>query len=249
MYRLKNWYLDAHKEGVRGHGDCYDNPRFFSGQLITTSYIKKIEVEDEESRLKLFTESGSCYVLEFADINDVAMETTQKMLESMNAVVDLQKCIALKEERIKSTIKGVSELLKPNELYVFMTGGQGIIEAYFKSNDDAVVSIPVRVHIGTIQDSIIVADWVSGLCDWRIFPSVCVVKPYHWSDNIEAVYIENVGETFVFMGSKREIPCNSGEVTVIKSEEYTGEGLFSPDAVNGKCLFSAGASDDKSEEK
>lgn len=82
------------------------------------------------------------------------------------------------------------------------------------------------------------ADWSTRLCDWRIFLSVFDVKPYHWSDNLEAVHIENVGENFMFVGSNGEILCKSGVVTLIKSEEYVGEGLLSPDAVNGKCLLS-----------
>lgn len=238
MYRLKNWCLDKFRRGYRGHGECYGNPNFFSGQLVTTSCIMRIEVEDEEKQLKLFTESGSCYVLKYADINDTAIEPTQKVFDSMNVVIDLQRCIALKKERITVTKEKVAELLKSNELYVIMTGGQGVAEAYFKREDGVVIPVSVTVHIGTFQDSILVVDWATGLCDWRIFPSALVVKPYHWSDNLEAVHIENVGEDFVFLGSKREIICKSGEVTVIKSEEYVGEGLFSPDAVNGKCAFS-----------
>lgn len=249
MYRLKNWNLEESELDYIGRGTCYENPRFFSGEFITTSRILRVEVENEENRMKIFTFSGSCYVLEYADICPFMAESTQNVLRIMNVEVDLQRCIALREERINATKKKMSELLNPNELYVIMPGSMSIEEAYFKGKDEAITQIDIRVHIGTFVDSILVGDWITGLCDWRIFPSIGAVKPYHWSDSIEAVYIENVGETFVFMGSKREIPCNSGEVTVIKSEEYTGEGLFSPDAVNGKCLFSAGASDDKSEEE
>lgn len=244
MYRLKEWSLGTSPHGFRCHGNCYDNPSFFSGQLVTTSHIIRIEVDDKEKQLKLFTESGSCYILKYADINDFAIESTQEVLKGMNVVVDLQKCVALKEKRIESTKKKLEKLLNPNELYVVMTGGQGVTEAYFKGKDNAITQIAVSVHEGMIQDSILVADWLTGLCDWRIFPSACAVEPYHWSDNLEAVHIENVGDDFKFKGSKREIPCKSGVVTVIKKEEYIGEGLFFPDAVNGKCLFSAGISDE-----
>ena len=80
---------------------------------------------------------------------------------------------------------------------------------------------------------------MKGLCDWRIFPSVFSVQPYHWSDGLKAVHIENAGEPFVFKGSCGDIVCKSGEVTVVKEEDFVGEGLFSPDTVNGKCLSSA----------
>lgn len=59
------------------------------------------------------------------------------------------------------------------------------------------------------------------------------------TDGLKAVYIENVGEPFVFKGSCGDIVCKSGEVTVVKEEDFVGEGLFSPDTVNGKCLFLA----------
>lgn len=237
MYRLKEWFLEETERGFRGRGACYDNPKFFNGKFIHTSPILRIEVENEENRLKIFTRSGNCYVLEYAYIRHYTLETTQKALEEMNIVVDLQRCIALKEERINATKKKVAKLLNPNELYVIMPSGMSIEETYFKGKDGDITKIDASVHIGTFMDSIMVADY-TGLCDWRIFPSVYRVKPYHWSDNLKAVHIENVGEDFVFVGSKREILCKSGEVTVIKSEEYVGEGLFSPDAVNGKCAFS-----------
>lgn len=222
MYRLKEWFLETSRNGVRCYGNCYDNPNFFSGDFIATSHIMRIEVENEESRLKLFTESGSCYILEYADIKAHSIESTQKVLKGMDVVVDLQRCVALKEERIKATKEKLAELLNPNELYVIMTGGLGIAEAYFKREDDVVVSISVTVHTGMLRDSIIVADWDTGLCDWRIFPSVFSVKPYHWSGNLAAVHIENVGENFIFCASNGEILCRSGVVTVIKSGELVG---------------------------
>ena len=245
MYRLKDWYLGTSSNGLSGRGFCYDNPNFFSGQFITTSHIMRIEVENEEGQLKLFTKSGSCYVLAYAYIDEHRIDSTQEILKDMNVEVDLQRCIAFKEERLKATKEKVAELLNQNELYVIMAGGNGVAEAYFKREDDVVVSISVKVHIGTFQDSILVTDWDTGLCDWRIFPSPFIVKPYHWSDGLVAVHIENDGEDFIFMGSNREIPCKSGVVTVIKNEEYVGEGLFSPDAVNGKCAFSALFSDNE----
>lgn len=235
MYRLKKWYLEQAGGGFIGYGDCYGNPRFFNGEFIHTSYVVKAEVEDEENRMKLFTFSGSCYVLDFADINEVCLESTKKVLESRGIAVGLQKCIALKKQKEEDTKKKLAEILKPNELYVVMTGGRGVSEAYFKTKDGAVVPVPAVVHISMVQDSIIVSK--AGLCDWRIFPSDISVEPYHWSDYLDAVRIENAGDDFVFRGSERVIPCRSGEITVIKSKEYMGEGLFSPDAVNGKCLW------------
>lgn len=208
--------------GARAHGSCYGNPKFDNGMVVTTSHIERVEVEKAEKRLKLFTKSGSCYVLEYADINDFAVQSTQYVLDSMGVTVALQSCIALREERREAIKEKLAELLNVHELYVVMTGGQGVAEAYFKTGDGVIVPISVSVHTGTFQDSIIVTDWDNGLCDWRIFPSDFIVEPYHWSDNLEAVHVENVGKDFIFRGPERKIPCESGTVTVIKSEEFTG---------------------------
>jgi len=242
---MKNWYLDPYNDKFRCRGHCYGNPRFFSGEFVTTSYIVRIEVEDGEERLKLFTKSGSCYILYYADINESAVEQTEKALKSMGVALDLQRCLARSKERIEATKKKVAELIKPNELYVVMTGGYGVAEAYFKDKDEVIEPIRVNTHIGTIQDSILVTDFLKGLCDWRIFPNVFCVQPYHWSDGLDAVHIDNVGENFMFKGSQKDILCESGKVTVIKHEDYVGEGLLSPDAVNGKCVFFDGKSNDE----
>lgn len=44
------------------------------------------------------------------------------------------------------------------------------------------------------------------------------------TDGLKAVYIENVGEPFVFKGSCGDIVCKSGEVTVVKEEDFVGGG-------------------------
>lgn len=110
--------------------------------------------------------------MEYADINDSKIESTQKVLKGMDVVVDLQICVALRAERIEATKKKLAD---------------------------------------------------QGLCDWRIFSSLFLAKPYHWSDNLEAVHIENVGENFMFEGSKNKILCKSGAVTLIKIEKYVEE--------------------------
>lgn len=234
MYQLKKWYLEMNSNGFRGHGNCYDNPNFFNGDYITTSYAVRIEAEEEEERLKLFTQSGSCYMMRYEDISEASLELTKKVLESRGIAVDLQKCVALKRKKEDAAHEKIKEILKPNELYVVMPGGLGVNEAYFKTKEGNVVAIPVKVHTGRLQNSVIVSDWENGLCDWRIFPAVVSVKLYHWSDYLEAVRIENVGESFMFEGFGRSILCKSGEITVIRSRDYTEEDLTSTDAVNRK---------------
>ena len=237
MFRLKQWSLRAAGDGFIGCGDCYGNPNFFAGEYIFTSAVVRTQAGEKD--LKLFTLSGSCYVLEYADISEGGLESTREVLAGRGIGIDLEKCMGLKGEKEKAIIKKAEGFLRPGELYVVMTGGLGVSEAYFKAQDGSVAPIHIKVHTGMFQDSVIVADWMKGLCDWRIFPSVFSVQPYHWSDGLKAVHIENAGEPFVFKGSCGDIVCKSGEVTVVKEEDFVGEGLFSPDTVNGECLSSA----------
>ena len=76
-----------------------------------------------------------------------------------------------------------------------------------------------------------------GQVDFRYFPNVNM-QPYHWSDGLESVYIHNIDTyDFMFQGTKEDILCAQGNVTKIEKDNYTGEGLFSPDVVNGKCVL------------
>lgn len=232
MFRLKKWSLKLINDGFTGLGDCYGNPEFFDGTFVRTSYVIRAVVEDEKNQIMLFTRQGECYVLDYADISQDSLEDTGKVLESRGIGVDLKKCTALRRQKTKATIKRLMDILKPSELYVAVASGWDVTEAYFKTEKEIVIPIPVKVHTGTYQDSIMVSK--AGLCDWRIYPSCFLVRPYYWSKNLDAVRIENVGSSFTFQGAGNEILCKSGEITVIGRKEFVEAGLFSPDAASGK---------------
>jgi hypothetical protein len=64
------------------------------------------------------------------------------------------------------------------------------------------------------------------------------IEPYHYSDGLETIYIDNVGtEDFLFRDGETEILCKSGEITTIGNKYFKNEGLFSPDVVTGKGLI------------
>lgn len=149
MYRLKNWHLEMTTNGFIAWGYCYDNPEFFQGDYIRTSDIVKLEAEDNENEMRLFTTSGSCYILGYADINEIGLEVTEKVLKSRDIAFDLHKCVALREDRVEGIKKKLFQVLKPNELYVTMAGWIGILEAYFKTEENTIVPMSVKAHIGT----------------------------------------------------------------------------------------------------
>lgn len=236
MFRLRNWYLEDAGDFIRGFGECYGNPRFCEGYYIHTSRVQKIETEEQS--LKLFTKSGSCYVAAFKDANEHVLEHTQKALQLMGIPFDVEKCKMLMRQRTEDEKCQVSKAIYSSELYVKMAGGRSVLSAYFKMADSVVVEISVVRHESFYSDdSILVTDWKNGLCDWRIFPMGDIVRPYHWSDGLKAVSIENIGDDFIFKGSSRDILCKHGTITRITDKEYVGEELLSPDAVNGKNIL------------
>lgn len=236
MFRLRNWYLKNVDNFMMGFGACYGNPRFQEGYFIHTSPVLNIELG--ERSLKIFTESGSCYAAAFEDADGHALECTQRVFQTMGIQFDVEKCKMLKRRRTEAVKRYVSEAVYPDELYVKMAGGRDVKEAFFKKEDGSVVEIAVVRHESSFSNgSILVTDWENGLCDWRIFPLGDIVRPYHWSDGLYSVSIENIGDDFVFKGSSRDILCRHGTITRITGKEYVGEGLLSPDAVNGKSLL------------
>lgn len=238
MYRLGNWFLEVWGDEVVGRGDCYENPRFSEGHFIHTSAVLEIKINEEENWMKLFTYSGSCYVLDFADIAEYGAEGARRAFQSKGISFDIEKCVNLRNQRVEKLMQHLSGVLNPGSLYVRMAGGWSVWEAYFKAAENMVVPIEICRHVSSFScDSILVTDWRNRLCDWRIFPYGSGIEPYHWSDGLDTVSIENLGGDFTFKGSHKNILCKQGEITVMKHEEYVGEGLFSPDAVNGKCIF------------
>lgn len=236
MFRLRNWHLENVGDFMMGFGECYGNPRFHAGYFIHTSPVLNIEMGEQS--LKLFTRSGSCYAATFEDADGHALECTQRVLQTMGIQFDVEKCKMLKQRKTEAEKRHASGAICPGELYVKMAGGWEVLEAYFKTQKGDLVDISVHRHESFFSDdSILVTDWKNGLCDWRIFPLGDIVEPYHWSDGLCAVNIENIGDSFVFKGSGRDILCKHGTITRIASKEYVGEGLFSPDAVNGKSIF------------
>ncbi|MCM1217833.1 MAG: hypothetical protein NC548_25355 [Lachnospiraceae bacterium] len=223
MFRLKKWHLQLIHDGYAGFGDCYGNPEFFDGTFIRTSYVTRLEAEDKKGQMMLFTRQGECYVLDYADISEESLEDTRKVLEGRGIAVDLGKCVALRRQKAEATKKRMMDMLKPGELYAAVASGWDVVEAYFKTGEGTVIPVPVKEHTGTWQDSVRVAE--KGICDWRIYVSCFLVRPYFWSDNISVVRIENVGSDFMFQGAGGEILCKSGEITAIERKEFTQAGF------------------------
>ena len=115
--------------------------------------------------------------------------------------------------------------------------GYTALIAFYKDENNATEEVTIDCHVGMFQDSILIQNWEK--VDFRFFPrEFHQIEPYHWSDGLERIHFENIGEKAVFQGSKETIELPTNSITVVESSAYRGEGLFSPDCVNGKSAFS-----------
>lgn len=117
----------------------------------------------------------------------------------------------------------LAEILNCRELYVQMAGGNTAFKAYYKTVDGMIIDIPIHVHAGMFTDSILIG---GSECDWRFFPRCGEIECYHWTGELEAVRLENIGTDFVYRGYSRDILCKHGEMIVVTKEDFAGEGIF-----------------------
>lgn len=56
--------------------------------------------------------------------------------------------------------------------------------------------------------------------------------------NIERIHLYNMGTSDILFN--KEILYRVQEITTVEKGDFAGEGLFSPDVYDGKCLLSGG---------
>lgn len=129
----------------------------------------------------------------------------------------------------------MDEILKDGELYLKMNGAY-VQKAYWKKNE--MRTIEVRAHIGMFQDSYLVMDYDKKEVDFRYFDELFGIRPYHYSDGLNGILIDNIGSSDIgFTSGEYFVSCKTGEITTIGSEHFNEEGLVTPDIVNGKNVF------------
>ena len=249
MLELKQWSLKKReKDGIfYANGHVYGHYRLNDGDYIYTSYIVNFYLL--ENGVYVFeTHSGSLYQLSENEMQAALSENTKRLLGS----VEWKDAGDIKErlERVndefttrrkarENAVNNAKDWAEANlgnrELYLVMESMK-VLKAFYKQEKQS-YEIPVNVHSGMFQDSILITDWEQGNVDFRFFPNF-QMEPYHWSDGLEKLHIYNIDEkAFGFKGTDGEILCEAGKITIVEKSAYRGEGLFSPDAVNGKCVF------------
>lgn len=243
MIKLKYWYFSKHKV-KETHEDCYQahgivsgHPRLQDGIDITTSIVESIKLDSENNRLIMLTHSQNEYELLLADVQLMCFEETSAILQKFNIpALDKDKCEKLAKQADEELLNKVSSVLGNNELYLQLSG-VFVQKAFFRNSSGEIHEIRVTSHIGTFQDSYLISDWQHGEVDFRYWDGLMSIQPYHWSDGLEALKIDNIGDTDIQFICKSRVICKVGEITTVESSQYHGEGLLSPDVVNGKCAF------------
>lgn len=239
MIKLNGWFINKRKEGqhYHAHGISTGHPKLCDGMDITTSAIESLRFDSDSNRIIMMTHSQNEYELLLSQVSLGDIEETNTALESFGlSALDIDKCRRLKEESGKQLLDKVKSVLKNSELYLQISGVL-VQKAFFRNSKGEIREVGVSPHIGTFVDSYLVTDWKYGEVDFRYFDKLSGIEPYHWSDGLEALQIDNIGSEDITFLSGDNIVCKSGEVTRIDKSQMGREGLFSPDAVNGKCMM------------
>lgn len=247
MIKLKDWHFskcmrgDTQGEYFRAHGIVTGHPKLEDGISITTSMIEKIKLDAEKNRLLMYTHSQNEYELLISEISEHEFDITQEYLKIFEVPeISWEQYKKLRESYEQDLAQEIERELDCNELYLQFSG-VFVQEAFWCNSSGEVRKINVRQHIGTLQDSYLITDWEKGEVDFRYFDGFNSIQPYHWSDGLQTIVIKVISsDDLNFEGSERNITCKAGETTRIQRKEYRGEGLFSPDVVNGKCIFYLG---------
>lgn len=249
MLTLKNWDIRKTRGGhLYANGNVYGHYRLEDEDFIHTSNIERI-YRLEGNRYIFETRSGSLYQLEEAEMDSKRSEKTKELMSEMEIIDNDTSIIArvnksgeeffekkqARESTLENAINWSEQNMNNIELYLVMDK-MYVLKAVAKCENSVYEIIPSD-HIGMFQDSVLVTDWEYGNVDFRYFPNA-LMEPYHWSDGLNNIYINNIGSIdIVFKGTDEEIVCEIGKITKIGKHVYRGEGLFSPDIVSGKCAL------------
>lgn len=237
MFELKKWNMVMSGVYVMAQGYCFGNPKFSEGFYIHTSVIMKTKVDMEKGYIICITHSGSEYYLDFAEFDIRCREETKAVMEYLDIPLDVaDMCISKTIEKEQQLIKKLDKTMEKGDLFLSLIGVNAC-SAYFMY--DSLVKMYIGYHTGMFQDSVLIRDLESYKADFRYFPYVASIAPYHTSDAVNRIIIYNDGEEIMFEGSGKEILLKKGVDTIIERQYLQKEGLFSPDCTGSAPLADA----------
>ena len=217
MYRLFKWYFKNYPGvGMIVVGNVIDNPKFYSGQIIYTSKIEEISIDDNKKEFIFITHSGSCYVAKYHDIYIDAIEYIEEGFKKFNIAEENLEVFKNTYKEAKNKLKEyVSSILNPNELYIEMAGVSAL-RAFFMTNEKELKEIPITIHVGMFQDSVLITDFENNV-DFRFFFNPNEIRTYSWNEELKAIKIYNFGYNINFRHEDKVVQVKSNELTVISN--------------------------------
>lgn len=230
MLTLKDWFFtESMGGGYILQGYVYGHYRLGDGDFIHTSTIKSICRTGGGEYLAV-TRSGSPYHLKESEMEESRKEDTQEILsqqigESLPEVREIETAFEEKEKRGKRVLAETRQRMENGDLYLAVDEhSMHIIKAYFKWEDKIYIIKP-SVHVGMFQDSVLITDYRHGEVDFRYFPDMDM-RPYHWSDGLESIYVHNMGpDDFYFRRTEERILCPAFEATRIMKKQHQDDGF------------------------
>jgi hypothetical protein len=236
MTKLAKWHVEEMLENfVLGGFPVKDDDRFLACSSILTSMIDNVEVDEPNKAFIFHTMSGSEYLCPFEDIRwtsrfaEFSKDNLERLKVSRGFV---DEAIKLAHEKESSFVTWLEKEIFNGDLFIEIGAG-GILNVHFKY-EDKVYRISSQIHMGMFSDSYLYR--LSGVVDFRHYAFVGgSVNTYHMSDSIKRLVVNNIGSRPVTIDN---VVYKHGINVTLVTEENHPEGLFSPDAFNGKSLIS-----------
>ena len=218
MYRLLNWFFIGNDRGnIIAIGNVIDNPKFYSGKTIHTSIIESVSIDDKKRQFIIKTYSGSVYIAKYKDVCIECIEDIEECLRNFKITKENLKVFENTYKGEKDRVKDyVSSILNPNQLYIEMAGTRAL-KAFFMTNERELKEIPITIHVGMFQDSVLITDFKNNNVDFRFFFNAYEIRPYSWDEEIKVIKIYNFGDDINFSHEDKEVQVKRNELTVISN--------------------------------
>lgn len=217
MYRLLNWFFIWNDRGnIIAVGNVIDNPKFYSGKTIHTSIIESVSIDDKKRQFIIKTYSGSVYIAKYKDVCIECIEDIEECLRNFKITKENLKGFENTYKGEKDRVKDyVSSILNPNELYIEMAGTRAL-KAFFMTNERELKEIPITIHVGMFQDSVLITDFENNV-DFRFFFTLYGIRTYSWNEELKTIKIYNFGHDINFSHEDKEVQVKRNELTVISN--------------------------------
>ena len=221
---LFSWSLRAHGPAFFACGIVSGHPKLPEGEDIHTSSICRIT--EAEDYILLATMSGSIYPLALEELAKSAGGPELPPAAELGLSPDFwDRCFRAREQAAKKEEDALRALNAPGTLRLRIVGTT-VLSALWSGPDGQLRRIPVRVHLGLFQDSVLVMelfDDTSGFhrVDFRYFPYPNQMVSYSISEEIKTILIVNEGLQDIPFGRRgQEVLCPAGETTRISVTHY-----------------------------